>query len=291
MIRSMLFIPGNSPSMLQNADIHGADAIILDLEDAVALDQKDAARMLVKRAITKLKESGTQIIIRINPLGSDYFEKDIDVCVPLKADMLMPTKVASAEEIHEISDKIRQAEAKHGLLEGTTKLLPLIESALGVENAFSIARADSRVVALFLGAEDLSSDLRAQRSKSSEEILYARGRIVMAARAAGIDAFDTPFTDVNDEEGLINDAKFARQLGFSGKASISPRHIADINSQFTPSQKEIDYAKAVLNAVEEGERLGKGAVSLFGKMIDKPIELRAKQIINTVKALGLWEEV
>lgn len=289
MIRSMLFIPGNSPSMLQNADIHGADAIILDLEDAVALDQKDAARFLVKNAMGLLKGK-QQIIIRINPVDSKYFEKDLEAVVPLKPDMIMPAKVNSKEDIWAIDKKIEEIEGKHSIELGSTRLLPLIETALGLENAFEIACASKRIFGLFLGAEDISSNLRAIRSKEGAEILYARGRIVSAARAASVEAFDTPFTDVNDAEGLLKDASFARSIGFSGKASISPRHIEGINSCFTPSKKEIAHAKAVLEAVEEGIRLGKGAVSLNGKMIDKPIEKRARQVLDAIRALGIAEE-
>lgn len=289
MIRSMLFIPGNSPSMLQNADIHGADAIILDLEDAVALDQKDAARFLVKNAMGLLKGK-QQIIIRINPVDSEYFEKDLEAVVPLRPDMIMPAKVNSKEDIWAIDKKIEEIEGKHSIELGSTRLLPLIETALGLENAFEIACASNRIFGLFLGAEDMSSDLRAIRSKEGAEILYARGRIVSAARAASVEAFDTPFTDVNDTEGLLKDASFARSIGFSGKASISPRHIESINSCFTPSKKEIAHAKAVLEAVEEGIRLGKGAVSLNGKMIDKPIEKRARQVLDAIRALGIAEE-
>lgn len=289
MIRSMLFIPGNSPSMLQNADIHGADAIILDLEDAVALDQKDAARFLVKNAMSLLKGK-QQIIIRINPVDSEYFEKDLETVVPLRPDMIMPAKVNSKEDIWAIDKMVGEIESKHSIELGSTRLLPLIETALGLENAFEIACASNRIFGLFLGAEDMSSDLRAIRSKEGAEILYARGRIVSAARAASVEAFDTPFTDVNDTEGLLKDASFARSIGFSGKASISPRHIEGINSCFTPSKKEIAHAKAVLEAVEEGIRLGKGAVSLNGKMIDKPIEKRARQVLDAIRALGIAEE-
>ena len=162
-----------------------------------------------------------------------------------------------------------------------------METAEGIENAYLIAKSDKRVKALFLGAEDLTSDLSAIRSKESKEILYARGRIVMAARAAGIDVYDTPFTDVNDDEGLFRDASFARSLGFSGKASISPRHVAAINEVFSPSFQDIDYSKEVMAIIEEAKKLGKGAIALHGKMIDKPIVNRARRVLEAAKALGL----
>lgn len=287
MRRSMLFIPGNNPGMLLNADIHQADAVILDLEDAVAPNQKDAARVLVRRAVTELAYQGIEIIIRINPLGSGYTQEDIEAMVPLKPALLMPTKVAGPEDIREVSAMMAAAEAQNGMEAGTVGLMPLLETATGVENAYAIAVSDPRVKALFLGAEDLSSDLQAIRSLGGEEILYARGRLVVAARAAGVDVYDTPFTDVNDEEGLEKDAAFARALGFTGKASISPRHVAGINAAFTPSEEEVAYAREVMAAIEEGQRLGRGAVSLRGKMIDKPIVDRAQRVLDAAEALGL----
>ena len=283
----MLFIPGNNPGMLLNADVHGADAIILDLEDAVSPDQKDAARILVRNAVKTLKYDNTQVIVRINPPGTAFYDQDLETVVPLKPNMIMPTKVDGREYIEELHVKITELERKYGIPEGAIRLIPLIETAEGIENAFQIAKADKRVTALFLGAEDYSADLHAQRSKQGGEILYARGRILNAARAAGIEAYDTPFTDVNDEEGLIADATLAREMGFTGKAAISPRHIDGINEAFTPSKAEIQYAKEVLYAIEEGKRLGKGAVSLRGKMIDKPVVDRAARVMETAKALGI----
>ena len=287
MRRTMLFVPGNNPGMLLNADIYGADALILDLEDAVAPGEKDAARILVRGALTAYDYAGCEIIIRINPLGSGYTEEDIRAVVPLKPAMLMPTKVSGAKDIEIISAMMAEAEREHGMPEGTVGLLPLIETAVGVENAYGIATADPRVKAIFLGAEDLSSDLQAVRSKENIEIIYARGRMVMAARAAGVDVYDTPFTDTNDEEGLRLDAEHARALGFTGKAVISPRHVEAVNTAFTPTEREITYAREVLDVIEDGKKRGIGAVSLRGKMIDKPIVDRAERILAVARALGL----
>lgn len=287
MRRSMLFVPGNSPGMLLSADIHQADAVILDLEDAVAPNQKDAARVLVRRALLGLPYRGVEIIIRINPLGSGFTRDDIFAMVPLKPKLLMPTKVSGPQDIHEISAMVARAEQENGLEAGSVGLLPLLETAAGIENAYLIAGCDPRVKAIFLGAEDLSSDLQAVRSLKGDEILYARGRVVVAARAAGVEVYDTPFTDVNDEEGLEKDAAFARALGFTGKAAISPRHIPAINAAFSPSQEEISYAMEVMAAIEEGQKQGRGAVSLRGKMIDKPIVDRARRVLDNAEALGL----
>ena len=287
MRRTMLFVPGNNPGMLLNADIYGADSLILDLEDAVAPGEKDAARILVRGALSAYDYADSEIIIRVNPLDSGYTRDDIRAMVPLKPAMLMPTKVSGPEDVKEVSAMMAEAERESGLEEGTVGLLPLIETAVGVENAFRIATADPRVKAIFLGAEDLSSDLQAVRSKENIEIIYARGRMVMAARAAGVDVYDTPFTDTNDEEGLRLDAEHARALGFTGKAVISPRHVEAVNAAFTPTEQEIIYAREVMDVIEEGKRLGKGAVSLRGKMIDKPIVMRAERVLSVARALGL----
>lgn len=287
MRRTMLFVPGNNPGMLLNADIYGADSLILDLEDAVAPGEKDAARILVRGALSAYDYADSEIIIRVNPLDSGYTRDDIRAMVPLKPAMLMPTKVSGPEDVKEVSAMMAEAERESGLEEGTVGLLPLIETAVGVENAYRIATADPRVKAIFLGAEDLSSDLQAVRSKENTEIVYARGRMVMAARAAGVEVYDTPFTDTDDEEGLRLDAEHARALGFTGKAVISPRHVDAVNIAFTPSEQEIIYAREVMDAIEEGKRQGRGAVSLRGKMIDKPIVDRALRVLNTARALGL----
>lgn len=287
MRRSILFIPGNSPAMLLNADVHGADAIILDLEDAVSPSEKDAARVLVRNAVRALGYAGTEIIIRVNPVDTAFCCEDMETVVPLRPSLVMPTKVADENTVLAFAKMLDELEAKHSVPAGSIGLIPLLETAEGIENAYRIAKASPRVKALFLGAEDLSADLRARRTKEGREIAYSRGRILHAARAAGVDAYDTPFTDVNDDEGMEADAALARDLGFTGKAAISPRHIEAINRAFSPSEKEIEYAREVLEAIEEGRRQGKGAVSLHGKMIDKPIVDRAKRVLEMAEALGV----
>ena len=280
MRRSMLFLPGNNPNMLINGDALGADAVVLDLEDAVAPDEKDAARILVRNTLKHIDFGSVEVIIRINSVDdNDYWKLDLDEVVPLKPDFIMPPKVRDAAYICKVSDYIGELEARHGIPAGTVKIIALIETAVGLENAFGVAAADKRVAAIFLGAEDLTADLRSARTKSGEEIAYARGRMVAAARAAGIDVYDTPFVDVNDEEGIIADTKLAKTFGFSGKAAISPRHVPIINGVFSPTEAEVDYARQVVEAIEEAKAKGKGAVSLYGKMIDAPIVLRAQQVL------------
>jgi citrate lyase subunit beta/citryl-CoA lyase len=282
----MLFLPGNNPNMLINGSSLGADAIIFDLEDAVSPDEKDAARILVQHTLAALKFGSGGVIIRINSLDTPYWEADVEALAPQGPDIIMPPKVGGAPDIHRLSAKLGEVEKKAGV-QKKILLMPLIETALGLENAFAVASCDERVTALFLGAEDLTADLRAFRTREGGEIAYARGRIICAARAAGVDVMDTPFTDVNDLEGLREDALLARSLGFTGKALISPRHVDVVNEVFSPGEKEIAYARRVLEAIAEAGRQGKGAVSLDGKMIDPPIVERAKTVLRTAKELGL----
>lgn len=285
MRRSMLFIPGNTPNLLMNADILGADAVIFDLEDAVSPAEKDSARILVRNCLKQLKYKGVEVIVRINPVDTTFWKKDLDEIIPLKPSMIMPPKSSSGAYVREVSDYIGELEEKYGFEKNSIRLIPLIETALGVENAYDIASACDRVAAIFLGAEDLTADLRCKRTKESQEIFYARQRLVVAARAAEVDVYDTPFTDVNDLEGLVKDAEFAKAMGFTGKASISPRHVEGINTVFSPTQADIDYAHEVMETIERAKAEGKGVVSLRGKMIDAPIVARARQVIEMEKAI------
>lgn len=285
MRRSMLFIPGNTPSLIMNGDVLGSDSIIFDLEDAVSPAEKDSARILVRNTLKYLGLKGCEIVIRINPVDTDFWQKDLDEIVPNKPNAIMLPKVNGASDVKLVSEYIAKIEEKYGMEKNTVKIITLIETTLGVENAFQIAGSDERVIAMFLGAEDLTADLRCKRTKEGGEILYSRSRLVTAARACGIDVYDTPFTDVEDIEGVYKDAYFAKSLGFTGKVSISPRHVEAINEVFSPTQAEIDYAHEVLDIIEEAKRQGRGVVSLRGKMIDAPIVARAQQVIEMEKAI------
>ena len=285
MRRSMLFMPGNNAGMLLNADALGADSVILDLEDAVSPAEKDSARILVRNALKYLSYRGCEVIIRINSIDTDFWKTDLDEIIPMKPHMIMPPKVSSGNDIKVIADYMSTVE-KRNKIENETSIIPLIETALGVENAFEIAKSSNRIKAIFLGGEDLTADLRCKRTKKGDEIFYSRGRIVMAARAAGIDVYDTPFTDVEDEEGLRLDAEFAKGLGFTGKASISPRHVMCINEVFSPTKEEIEYAIEVMEIIKIAKEQGKGAISLHGKMVDAPIVERARQTLEMANALG-----
>ena len=286
----MLFLPGNTPNIIVNGEILGADAVILDLEDAVAPAEKDSARILVRNAIRYMGFGKCEVIVRINAIDTAYWQKDLDAIIPVRPSLIMPPKTSCAADVLAVDAYITQLEETLGIEKGSVGLIPLIETALGVENAYQIASACKRVKAIFLGGEDLTADLRCKRTKEGHEIAYARSRMVVAARAAGGEVYDTPFTDVNDDEGIYTDAQYAKSLGFTGKSAISPRHVKAINEVFSPSMKDIDYAYEVMEAIRIGKEQGKGAVSLRGKMIDAPIVARAQQTIDAAIALGLGRE-
>ena len=287
MLRSLLFLPGNNPNMLINAGVLGADGVIFDLEDAVSPDEKDAARVLVRNTIKYMDLSNCEVIVRINSVDTPYWKDDIYAILPQKPSMILLPKTNGKEDVLKVADFLQDAQKELGIKDCGVGIMPLVESALGVENAFSIASCSEKVKALFLGAEDLTADLGCKRTKEGREIEYARRRLVVASRAAGIDVFDTPFTDACDDEGIYEDALLAKSIGFTGKASISPRHVEVINGVFSPSLEEIDYAYEVLEAIKEAKRQGKGAIALRGKMIDAPIVQRAEKTIAMANALGM----
>lgn len=287
MRRSMLFIPGNTPNLLINGNFLGSDAVIFDLEDAVSPAEKDSARILVRNTMKYLDFRGCETIVRINSIDTDFWKKDLDLVMTQKPNLIMLPKTNTAADVLEVDRYMTEVEQRLGLEKNTVQLMPLIETALGVENAFAIATATDRVTAMFLGAEDLTADLRCKRTKGGREIEYARGRMVMAARAACVDVYDTPFTDVNDDEGVRADTEYAKALGFTGKAAISPRHVEVINEVFSPSQADIDYAYEVMDAIRMAKEQGKGAIALRGKMIDAPIVARAQQTIAMAEEMAM----
>ncbi len=290
MLRSLLFLPGNKPNMLIHAATFGADAVIFDLEDAVSPSEKDAARILVRNTMRYGDFSCCAVIVRINGADTPFWKQDLDTILPEGPSMILLPKAAVPASVQEVSDYMSALEKRLGFADGAIGLMPLIETALGVENSFAIASL-ARVRALFLGAEDLTADLRCKRTKEGREIEYARQRLVVAARATGKEVFDTPFTDVSDDEGIYEDAALAKSFGFTGKAAISPRHVEAINETFCPTVEEIEYAYEVISAMRLAKEQGLGAVSLRGKMIDAPIVARAEQTVAAAKALGLhWED-
>lgn len=286
--RTMLYVPGNNPGMIKDAHIYGSDSIMLDLEDSVSLREKDAARFLVYNALTTIDYEGVETVVRINGLDTPFGCEDLQAIVRAKPDIIRLPKTEKSEDIEKIDEMISQIESEAGIQKGTVKIMAAIESALGIINAYSIAKASPRLVGIAIGAEDFVTDLKTTRSIGGVELLTARSQILMAARAAGISAIDTVFSDVNDEEGFINEVKLVKQLGFDGKSVINPRQIEPVHKIYTPNQEEIEKSIRVLQAIKEAEKRGSGVISLDGKMIDKPIVERAKRVIELASAVGVY---
>ena len=275
-LRSMLFVPGNNPAMLQNAGVFGADAVILDLEDAVAPREKDAARFLVAEALSKVDFKTSARIVRINTLDTGGVEDLRRIVSRAPTGVLVP-KVQSAADILKVAELLESLEEPGQV---PVQIIALIETPRGLAEAYPIATVDRRVIALAFGAEDYTAALGAMRTKEGVEISSARGMLINAAAAAGVAAIDTPFTDINDEEGLRTDVALARQLGFKGKLAIHPRQVDLIHEVMNPSIPEIRWAQRVLAVLRQAEQDGAGAVALDGKMIDAPIEMRARHVLK-----------
>ena len=285
--RTMLYVPGNNAGMVKDAHIYRSDSVMFDLEDSVSLHEKDSARLLIFNALKTLDYEGIETVVRINGLDTPFGLDDIKAMVRAKPDIIRIPKADSADDIREVESLIEKEEKTVGLEVGTIKLMAAIEGPLGVINAYSIASASKRLVGIALGAEDYVTNMKTKRSPGGIEILFARSQIVTAARAAGIYALDTVYSDINNEEGFIEEVKLIRQLGFDGKSVISPRQIAPVHRIYTPEQKEIDFAMRVLEAIKEAEEKGSGVISLDGKMVDKPIVDRAERVLAMAKASGI----
>jgi len=284
MRRSLLFIPSNSPAMLQNADIFGADGVIFDLEDAVSVSEKDAARTLLDTFLTMYPLSHLEIVVRINQVETSIQSGELNLIVSDKIDTIMLPKATKQSTLILIG-QLKKIELEKNLTK-KINIIPIIEMAESVLQVSDIAKLE-RVSGLLLGAEDLASDLEVSRSIESLEILMPRALTILAAKANKIDAIDTPFIHKDDEDGLIKDAKFAKQLGMNAKACIHPNQVEKINEIFSPSPLEINQALRIIEAYQRPENKQKGAFSLDGKMVDKPIIDRAQKLIEKAKAWHL----
>mgnify|MGYP001367784637 CR=1 FL=1 len=284
--RSMLFMPGNNPGMLQTAEVFGSDSIILDLEDAVSLGEKDAARILIKGALKTFDYGTTEVVIRINPFSTPYALEDIDVMARLKPNAILLPK-ATPEDMKKLDEMLAVIEEEEGFEKESIRIHALVETTYGVETVYETLQMSNRIESVCLGGEDLAADLGVARTKDSEELFYARTKVVNACRASKIDAIDTPFTDTNDEAGLLADTIHAKKLGFTGKLSINPRQINTIHKIYSPTADEITWANRVMYAKDEAEKEGLGVFSLDGKMIDAPVITRAVNTLNTARVIGL----
>ncbi|MBR2935061.1 MAG: HpcH/HpaI aldolase/citrate lyase family protein [Oscillospiraceae bacterium] len=285
--RTSLYASGATPINMIQAAFYNEDCIVYDMEDSVPLAEKDSARLLIYNTVRYHRPANKYVMIRVNGLYSEFIEEDLEAAVRARPDAIRIPKVEYKEEAVRICQRITEIEKEAGLEPGKIEVWCNIESYLGMINAYEIATADPRIEALALGAEDFTASMKSTRTKAGLEIFYARNAILTACRQAGIEAIDAVFSDINDPEGLKEDTTLTRNLGFDGKTCVHPRQIDIVNSFFTPSAKEIKYALRVLEAVEEGKRLKKGAVTLDGSMIDKPMELRARTTLAQAEAAGV----
>jgi len=286
--RSRLYLPGDQPKLQLNAGLHGPDAVILDLEDSVHPSRKDAARLVVRNALRCVDFGQAERMVRINqlPLGLE----DLDAIVPERPDLVLIPKTETADQVTEVDSRIRDILDESAVDDPPVWIMPILESALGIENAFEIASASPSVVAVTIGLEDYTADLGVPKTAEGAESLYARGRLVNGARAAAVQAIDSVFGDVGDEVGLRAWASRSRHMGFEGMGCIHPRQIRPIHEAFAPSAAEIERALRVVAAFHEAEAKGLGVVSLGTRMVDPPVVLRAQRLVAFARQAGLIEE-
>lgn len=282
--RSRLYLPGNEPKFFVNAGLHEPDGIILDLEDSVAPDEKDAARYLVRNALRSVDFYGTERMVRINqlPMGLE----DLKFVVPAKVNLILIPKVEEASQILEVEKELEAIKKLHGIKDDIW-FMPIIESAKGAINAYEIAKSSNLVCSLAIGLEDYTADIGAERTLEGNESFWARMQVVNAAKAAGIQAIDSVFSDVGDMEGLVKSTLESKSFGFEGKGCIHPRQIQPIHTAFAPTSKEIEKAMKIVMAFEDALSKGLAAVSLGTKMIDPPVVKRAQRVIELAIQQGM----
>lgn len=285
--RSMMFVPGNNPSMIINAPVFQPDSIILDLEDAVSVHEKDAARELVSLALKTLDFAECETVIRINGRHTPFAMDDIVAMVPARPNVLRLAMTEVAEDIIWADQMVTRLEQEHGIESGTIKLMAAIETAKGVINAQSIAVSSPRLVAVSFGAEDFTNSIHSERTPGGMELAAARSAIVLAARAAGVDPIDTVYSKISDDEGFWEDAVKAKQMGFAGKSCVHPRQVQLVHQVFRPNDHEIKRAQSIVAAIREAERRGSGVISVDGRMVDGPIVLKAQRVLQLARAAGL----
>lgn len=276
--RTMMFVPGANAAMLRDAPLYGADSIMFDLEDAVSLKEKDSARTLVHFALKTFDYSNVETVVRINSLEAGGAQ-DIEAMVLAGVEVIRLPKTETAQDILDVDAVITSVEKDNQIPVGTTKMMAAIESAEGVLNAREIAKASERLIGIALGAEDYVTNMKTKRYPDGQELSFARNMILHAARAAGIAAIDTVYSNVDNVEGFQNEVQQIKQLGFDGKSVINPRQIPLVNAIYTPTDKEIQNAKEVIWGIREAEAKGSGVISVNGKMVDKPIVERAQRVI------------
>jgi citrate lyase subunit beta/citryl-CoA lyase len=281
---SRLYLPGNNPGLMINSGLHSSDGIILDLEDSVAPEKKDEARFLVRNALRQINFYGAERMVRINQGARGL--ADLHSVIPHNVNLILLPKCESAGYIKEVESEIEAVKKRHNSA-NEVFLMPIIETAMGVEKSFEIACASKNIVSLAIGLEDYTSDLGVARTVEGNESFYARTRIVVAAKAAGIQAIDSVFSDVSDMEALKETVRVSKSLGFEGMGCIHPRQISVIREGYAPDDAEIEKSKKIVLAFAEAKLKGLGVVALGSKMIDPPVVSRAERIINLAIRLNL----
>lgn len=281
---SRLYLPGNNPGLFINAGLHSADGIILDLEDSVAPEKKNESRFLVRNALRQVNFYGAERMVRINQ--GDRGLKDLDFVIPHNVNLILIPKCETGDNVKVVETRIGDIR-KSLNIKNEVFLMPVIESALGIENAYSIARSSQSVIGMAIGLEDYTADLGVPRTKEGKESFYARSRVVVAAKAAGIQPIDSVFSDVGDVEGLKETILGSKALGFEGMGCIHPRQIPVIRHGFAPTEAEIEKSKDIVRAFEAARLNGLGVVALGSKMIDAPVVARAQKTLELAERMGI----
>ena len=287
--RSMMFLNAQKPGLIKDPYIYGADSIMLDLEDAVAENQKDAARYSLYHALQEIDYRGTERVVRINGLDTPHWQEDIRVCVAGGADTIRIAKTECAQDVKTVEEHVLAAEREFGRPEGSTLLMAALESCKGVLNALEVCQASERLIGIALSGGDYTKDLQTVITGTGVELMGARQHMIMAARAAGVQCFDTVFTNLDDMEGFEKETRMIKMMGFDGKSLVNPRQISIVHEIFTPTQKEIIFAEKVVREIDEKKAQGIGVFTVDGKMIDIAFYDGARRTINLAKASGVYE--
>ena len=287
--RTMMFMNARKPGLIRDAYIYGCDSIMLDLEDAVAENQKDAARFSLYHALKSVDYGDTEVIVRINGLDTPHWQEDVRVCVAGGADGIRIAKCESAQDVLTVEKAVEAAEEEFGAEKGRTLLMAALESPKGILNAYEIAAASERMFGIAISGGDLRKSMQTSPQPDGIDMLYARGHVVMAARAAGVQCFDTVFTDLNDEEGFEREVRMNKAMGFDGKSLINPRQIRYVHETYAPTEKEVLYAEKVVRTIRENTAKGLGVFTVDGKMIDIAFLPGAERTLRLPKAYGMYE--
>ena len=287
--RTMMFMNAQKPGLIKDVYIYGCDSIMLDLEDAVAENQKDAARFSLYHALTTIDYGNTEVIVRINGLDNPHWQEDIRVCVAGGADGIRIAKCESANDVKVVEAAVEAAEKEFGVEVGRTLLMAALESPKGILNAYEVCTASDRMFGVAISGGDFRKCMQTTFQPDGVDMLVARGQMLMAARAAGIQCFDTVFTNLDDNEGFEAEVRQNKAMGFDGKSLINPKQIRLVHEVFAPTQKEIIQAEKFVRAFNEAAAAGIGVFTVDGKMVDRAFIPGAQRTLKLAKACGMYE--